>query len=493
MLNWCKRIACLAASMLVLAGCDRVTQAPAKPAEKRLAMPSKDQDLVVLIRNGATSFFVDAESKYAGPEYDLVRQFAEAQGWHIKLVVTPNQAEMVQRLARGEAHMAVGMTRRGDAGMHVSQEYARMQPVVVVRDDAEAPARLTDLEDKIWVSPAVEPAMSTLQAKAPKARFIVDNDYDDEALIERVASGLIDYAVVDQRAADAAQNFYPDVAIAFMVGQPLNAAWMWADASDTTLGPLVDAHLSKIRKSGALSKLFDRYYGYSLRLETADASEFLTQRITTLPKLKKYFVEAEASYGIDWRLLAALAYQESHWDKHATSPYGVRGIMMLTNDTANRMGVHDRLDPRQSILGGAKYLSMLKSSLSDKIVEPDRTWFTLAAYNIGTAHLEDARVLAQKQKKNPSLWEDVKQVLPLLREPEHYENLKFGFARGGEAVVFVENLRSYYDILVRFEAPVKPIFPPFDDKVTVANPAGLKLGIDASGRKPQPASATPQK
>jgi membrane-bound lytic murein transglycosylase F len=177
-----------------------------------------------------------------------------------------------------------------------------------------------------------------------------------------------------------------------------------------------------------------------------------------LPRYRPTFKHAQELTGIDWRLIAALGFQESHWDPMATSPTGVRGLMMLTTETADRMGVTDRLDARQNILAGAQYLLDLKERMPSRIREPDRTWLALAAYNIGLGHLEDARILAQRLGKNPDLWVDVKQVLPLLSRYEYYSTLKRGFCRGGEALVLTENTRNYYDILSRYEQPHTPGF-----------------------------------
>jgi membrane-bound lytic murein transglycosylase F len=144
--------------------------------------------------------------------------------------------------------------------------------------------------------------------------------------------------------------------------------------------------------------------------------------------------------------------------------------MMLTSETADRMRVTDRLDPRQNIQGGARYLLEQKDTLPVRIREPDRTWLALAAYNLGYGHLEDARVLAKRRGLNPDLWVDVKQVLPLLSRYEYYSTVKYGFCRGGEALVLTENIRSYYDILVRFEAAYAPGFELFGSDA--APPAG---------------------
>ena len=122
--------------------------------------------------------------------------------------------------------------------------------------------------------------------------------------------------------------------------------------------------------------------------------------------------------------------------------------MQLTEDTAKRLGVTNLLDPAQNVLAGARYLRDLKGQMPERIQEPDRTWLALAAYNIGLGHLEDARVLAQRQGFDPDHWTNVKQALPLLALPEHYEKAKLGYARGGMPVAFVDRVRGYYDVLL---------------------------------------------
>ena len=123
-------------------------------------------------------------------------------------------------------------------------------------------------------------------------------------------------------------------------------------------------------------------------------------------------------------MLAALSYQESHWDTFNTSPTNVRGLMMLTEATSDRMGVSNRLDPAQSIPAGAKYLNLMINTVPSRIPEPDRTYMALAAYNIGYAHVEDARVLAQRLDLNPNSWVDVKKALLKLNDPEYYTSAK---------------------------------------------------------------------
>ncbi len=148
-----------------------------------------------------------------------------------------------------------------------------------------------------------------------------------------------------------------------------------------------------------------------------------------------------------------MGYQESHWLPTATSKTGVRGLMMLTLRTAKAMGVKNRLDPRQSIQGGARYISLLMSKLPESIYPADRVWFALAAYNVGMGHLGDARKLTAAEGLDPDKWLDVKTILPRLAQKQWYSKTRYGYARGGEPVHFVNNIRRYYDILTWVTQP----------------------------------------
>lgn len=221
--------------------------------------------------------------------------------------------------------------------------------------------------------------------------------------------------------------------------------------ADPVLVKNVNTFFSKIKKNGSLRNLLDRYYGHNERLNTMDITTFLKRSNTLLPKYIHLFKQAQDVTGLDWRLLAAVSYRESHWDTFNTSPTNVRGLMMLTESTADLMGVTDRLDPKQSIPAGAKYIMKLKDTIPERIPEPDRTYMALAAYNIGYAHLEDARVLAKRLGLNPDSWADIKKTLVLLKNPDYYTTLKYGYASGGAPVVFVESVRSYQRILEKYQ------------------------------------------
>jgi len=150
-------------------------------------------------------------------------------------------------------------------------------------------------------------------------------------------------------------------------------------------------------------------------------------------------------------------------------------MMMITRVTAGELGVTDLLDPRQSLRGGARFLKDLHRRLPLDIENPDRLWMALAAYNIGMGHLEDARILAERRGMDPHLWQDVRAQLPSLQNPDIYPTTRFGFARGEEAVTYVDNIRQYYSILQLQSVPDARLQPPVDSRALSQDQTRLQL------------------
>jgi len=270
-----------------------------------------------------------------------------------------------------------------------------------------------------------------------------------------VSDGTIGYAIVGSLAAAVARNAYIDYEVAFAAGPKREIAWV-VPPRFPELQRELDRFLAAAKRDGTIARLTERYVPDLRSFQRVDASGLHESIRTVLPQWRSIFQEAQARTDVEWRLLAAVAYQESKWDPYATSETGVRGFMQITEDTARHLGITDLLDPAQNVLGAARYLSDLKSKLPARIAEPDRTWLALAAFNIGLGHLEDARVLAQKQKLNPDLWSDVRKALPLLALPEYHTGSRNGYARGGMPVAFVDRVRAYYDILLEHQPALAP-------------------------------------
>jgi membrane-bound lytic murein transglycosylase F len=457
------RLLCLLLYALLLQSC----QPPPRP----LPPVWQSKELVVVTFNSPSTYYVDGQNNFAGLEYDLAKLFTKELGaeFKVKFLLVDNISQVIPALLHGKAHLAaagLGMTYQKQSMVRFSTPYQNVQQQVVYnRERHEKPASVKDLIGKLLEVPFASDyagRLAEFSRGLPELHWHeVKNESSDE-LLEKVAEGTIDYTVADAHLVAVVQNYYPNLATGFDLGPPEQLAWAFPGNGDDLLYQKAQTFFARIRQDGTLHNLMDRYYGHSERLNQTEVSRFLVCMRTVLPRYLRLFKHAQELTGVDWRLLAAISYQESHWDTFNTSPTNVRGLMMLTEDTADKMGVTDRLDPNQSIIAGARYLLTLKDAIPARVPEPDRTWLALASYNIGYAHLEDGRALAQRQKLNPDRWADLKKTLPLLNKYEYYSSVKHGFARGGAPVVFVESVRTYYQILERYEQKHTPVLPSFN-------------------------------
>jgi membrane-bound lytic murein transglycosylase F len=448
-------LACLAA------GC---TEAP-----KPVPPVAQSGELVVLTVNGPATYFEDAQGLPSGFEYDLANLFAQELGAKATFVVADNPAKIDKALRAGQAHLAAAaLARHFDfpGGLVWGPAYFTTQHQVVGRSAEAKPKALADIAGK-RVGVIEESVADYLLSEPVKITIPIERlppGTEITELLERVAKGTLDYALVESTRFTLARKYFPQLEVAFALGKPVDYAWLISTVDKKRLVEVAKPFFERLTKDGTMKRLVDRYYGHAARISPGDSVKLLDLIQKQLPGLRPHFEEGEQASGIDWRLVAAIAYQESHWDAAAVSPTGVRGIMMLTEETAQRLQVKNRLDPRDSVVGGARYFALLKEQLPPRIGEPDRTFLALAAYNLGVGHMEDARVLAQKAGLNPDKWQDVRQVIGKLTDPESYQALKHGYARGFEALQFVDNVRNYYDILARMEPREAALSPPMSSR-----------------------------
>jgi membrane-bound lytic murein transglycosylase F len=457
-----RALLCLTIPM-ALAAC----KAPERPAPP----PPQSEELVVITVGGPATFYHDAEGQSAGLEFDLAAMFAADIGKRVRFLVMPQLIQVLPALEKNKAHLAA-------AGLTVTTLISAANPGpiyhvvehhVAYNTDYSPPRDIAGLAGKTVHAVAGNGYGALLREwaeQAPGMKWSEVQAGDEDALLARLANGEIDAVLTNSSHLDVSRLFYPNLGSAFTVGQPAGIAWAFPVDADPWLLERASAFFQRIAQDGTLQRLVDRYLGHVKRLSSLDVETFLRKSQLLLPSYRAYFQLAGEITGIDWRLLAALGYQESQWNPFATSPTGVRGLMMLTGETADRMKVSDRLDPGQSILAGSRYFADLKEQL-DSVPEPDRTWLALAAYNLGMGHLQGGRQLARGLKLDPDSWSDMKKMLPLMSRPEYAARLKSGAARGGEAVIMTENVRTYYQILSRIEPSERPLQPPPRLNVTV--------------------------
>jgi membrane-bound lytic murein transglycosylase F len=453
---------------LLIAGCDLIPKTQLEQVQDRGV-------LRVLTRNSATTYY---EGPYgpAGVEYDLAEGFARYLGVKLHIQVPDNLSEILQGIQSGGADMAAaGLTATDERRQqfNFSSSYQRITPQLVYRIGTPAPQNLGDLHGSFEVVADSSHAerLRALREEYPDMSFTENNELESEQLLGLVWDEVIDYTVADSNEVAFSRRFYPELRVAFDISKPQPLAWAFPPGDDHSLVDKANEYLRKQRENGHLDRLLEKYYGYVADFDYVGTRRYLQHIDQRLPRYQSWFEKAGKDTGIDWRLLAAIGYQESHWNPKAVSPTGVRGLMMLTQDTMKQLGIDkSRHDPQASIEGGARYIKRVKKRLPKRIKNPDRTWMALAAYNIGFGHLEDARILTQEDGADPDKWIDVKKYLPRLSQKKWYKKTRHGYARGQEPVRYVENIRSYYDILVWFTEREHPPRPP-SPALTVESPA----------------------
>lgn len=418
-------------------------------------------ELRVATQRDAISYFESTDGTTAGFEHDMVELLARKLEVPVRFVVYADATRAIDAVIQGQAHMAAAaLARRDRLPLEWSAPLREVDYVLVGRSDSADVVDEAGLAGRTVSVRHGSPAAQNLEEvrqRTPDLHLRYPQGFNDQRMLEKLGDGQFDLVATDRTHFALAAQVNPDLVIKYDLPLKTSLAWGLPPRTSGDLNVQVRAFLDEAAKRGVIERIADRYFSHIRRIGTADAALFLERIESRLPEFQPHFEEAEAETGIDWRYLAALAYQESHWDPLARSPTGVRGMMMLTGDTADRLGVKDRLDARQSISGGARYLERIRDGLPDDVAEPDRIWLATAAYNLGMGHLNGARTIARQMGKDDASWWDMKKVLPLLSKPQYAARLKSGPARGGEAVVMTENIRNYYGILLRvvpaFQAP----------------------------------------
>jgi membrane-bound lytic murein transglycosylase F len=435
-------------------------------------------ELRVVTRNTPTTYFVGPDGP-AGPEYDLVIGFADALGVKLVIESVDSVSEIMPHLLSGKAHMAaagLSVTKSRREFLDFGYPYETVDMHLIYKLGTGKPRKMEDVAGRpieVVADSSHSEMIATLSDNYPG--FIWAQNADDEVteLLAKVAQGEVDFTIADSTEFNIQRHFYPDlrVALDLEIDDPL--AWAFRKEDGSSLLESADNYLIDADRKGLVAQVHDRYYGHTKQFDYVGTRSFIRHFETRLPRYLDMFITAGLEEGVDWKLLAAIGYQESHWRSHAVSPTGVRGIMMLTQATADYLDIEDRMDPKNSIFGGARFYARQTERLPDSIDYPDRTWFALAAYNVGFNHIKDARQIVEWRGGDPDKWLDVSEVLPLLAKREWYSRVQYGYARGWEPVLYVNNIRSYYNI-VRWiteneEAPEPPAEEEASEEIEIAS------------------------
>ena len=431
----------------------------AKPVVEQRSMTVLDKiqlrgTLQILTLNGASTYFQGKDGPN-GFEFQLASLFSQFIGVKPEFITVSQFSDLYPALLYGSGDIiAAGMSANepelSGAVAYGPWYFESTHQVLYRNGSVPRPREISDLiEGQLQVVSGTSQVrlLTEIQQQHPTLAWLEIDDVASDKLIEQVDSGEVTYLLADSHQIALQRRFFPELRIAFELGEPRQLRWAFNQTGDASLANAMDDFFEEIRSDGTLEQLVHRHYSHVAEFNYSDIQTFTGYIRERLPKYEAFFRREANAVGIDWRLLASIGYQESLWNSRAKSPTGVRGLMMLTQATAQQMGITNRLDPAESIRGGARYFARMLQRISPKIPEPDRTWLALASYNVGFGHVQDARKLTEQRDGDPNRWIDVKKTLPLLAQEQWYVNTKYGYARGWEPVEYVENIRTYYEYL----------------------------------------------
>lgn len=413
----------------------------------------KNGILNVVLINSSSTYYIGSDGK-KGFEYDILNSYASHLGAALNVIVANTSKEALELSKDPDIHITSALLAKDDTNekqYNLGPSYLEVQEQVVCnRSLAQRFPKNTDMLQGLNIMAGEETRYSDtlekLKSDGLDIAVTYSSDLSTEEILSKVASKEIDCTIVDSNIFSINQRYYPDLSFAFSVGPREQLAWVLAPNSKTLKEDIYN-WITTFFQSGEMARLKDHYFDNNLMFDYVDTTEFYKKARSILPNYKRYFEDASKKYDIPYYLLTSLSYQESHWNPNAISQTGVKGMMMLTQATADGLKIANREDPKESIFGGANHFREIMQALDNNIQGEDRYKFTLAAYNIGLGHINDAQELATKMGLNPYLWQELKSVLPLLAQKRYYNTLKHGYARGSEAIKYVEAIYNYKDML----------------------------------------------
>jgi membrane-bound lytic murein transglycosylase F len=410
--------------------------------------------LRVLTRNNAVCYYV-WNGQLMGFEYELAREFAKRQGLRLEVIVPPAHGDLLRWLREGRGDVvAASLTateeREEREDIVFSRRTNEVREMVIARAD-DPVATIDDLAGRRFAVRRGSHYWQTLTALRDSGVAleleVVPEALETEEVIAGVAAGTFDLTVADSHIADIELTWRDDVRAALALGEPLSLAWAVRRENPKLLAA-VNAFFRKEYRGVLYNVLAERYFRTPKRIR--DHAESRVRRAGRISPWDEQVREIAQDYGFDWRLLTAQMHQESRFDPQARSFAGALGLMQVMPRTAREMGVDDLRDPTNGILAGVRYLAWMRERFGDDVDPEERIWFSLAAYNVGFGHVDDARRLARKNGWDPDRWFDhTERAILLKRKRAIAARTRFGWCRCSEPVRYVRAVRDRYRAYVQ--------------------------------------------
>ncbi|MGK0673313.1 MAG: membrane-bound lytic murein transglycosylase MltF [Halothiobacillaceae bacterium] len=405
--------------------------------------------LRVATREGPLTYFKNENGEVSGLEADLVQAFAATLGVKVEFIPATSLNEVYAMVRRGQVHMgAAGLTISPERMQEVNfgPSYMQVHQQLVVREGIDHPTSLEDIGNAYISVVADSGHAETLRKLSQSNPGIVPQPMQKVSstdLVAMLASKELDYALIDSSMARWAKNVFPEVKVAFDVGEPRDYAWAFPPGADDSLRAMAARFIEENKQNGELERIINRYFDYLDSLDPDGARQFVRDVRHRLPAYRQYFIQSAQKHGLDWRLLAALGYQESRWDPTAVASNGTRGMMQFTTPTAIELGVTNPHDVSSSIEGAARYLDLLLQQLPKDLAEVERPWFALAAYNIGIGTVHSAIRRHLRTHGTPPSWEAFRTALL-----DESQGSTYGHKRRQLALDYVDSVRAYYNLMI---------------------------------------------
>ena len=414
-----------------------------------------NNSLNVVLLNAPSTYYIGTDGEQ-GFEYDLLKAYSEYLGVELNITAAHTVQEAIELSQTLKPHItsaALAKTPLREEKFNFGPSYFEVQEQVICHrgmlGSKNFPRDVEDLAGlniMVGKNTSYSETINSLMIDGFDVNATMTSEFSTEELLAKVASHEIDCTIADSNIYAINLRYFPEISLAFAISGREQLAWLLAEESKELEADMY-SWLNGFNQSGAMAELKDHYYSYVLFFDYYNTKMFYKRIKSRLPKYREIFETVGKKYSIPCSLLAAISYQESHWNPKAKSFTGVRGLMMLTRSTAKMLGVKNRLDPTQSITGGTRHLKQMLKFVPQGVEGENRLKFALAAYNIGMGHIHDAQKLAKKMGYNENSWSDLKRVLPLLSQKKYYKTLKYGYARGEEPVKYVDSIYDYRNIL----------------------------------------------
>ncbi|MCG8635785.1 MAG: membrane-bound lytic murein transglycosylase MltF [Desulfobacterales bacterium] len=404
-----------------------------------------------LITANAINTYYYYEGRPTGFEYDLASAFAKYMNVELD-IVTPGWNNMFSYLdqEKGDfiaAGLAITRERIEDADFSIP--YMTIQQRIIHHNLVFGPKNIDDMVFRtfhIRRGTSYSSRLAEIKKSGVDLKYILHDNIPTEELIAMVHDRQIKFTIADSNIALLNKRYFPDIQIGIPVQEKESLAWA-VRKNDSEMLKEINRFLLYANEKGILKSITEKYYENTRDFDAYELKKFHKRIETRLPRYKDVIVEESARYGFDWRLVAAVVYQESHFNPSARSFTNVRGLMQVTNATAKEMGISNRLNPKESIRAGIKYLDLMYQRFDHIEDEYQRLLFALASYNVGYGHVKDALKIAEEKGYDTQSWQALKTTLPLLSKAAYYKKTQHGYARGWEPVQYVERILTYFDIL----------------------------------------------